>query len=151
LFEGQQAERIVAAVQEKLLTPLGLRSLAPGHPDYKPHYEGGVWQRDGAYHQGTVWPWLIGPFVEAWIRVRGSTQKSGREAREAFIAPLLAHLDDAGLGHVSEIADAELPHTPRGCPFQAWSVGELLRLDQVVLAEPAIQPARKATRKPVSN
>jgi predicted glycogen debranching enzyme len=133
LLESWQADRIVAAVQERLLTPLGLRSLAPGEPDYKPHYEGGVWQRDGAYHQGTVWPWLIGPFVEAWVRVRANSAKVKSEAREKFLAPLQAHLDEAGLGHVSEVADAEMPHTPRGCPFQAWSVGELLRLDQVVL------------------
>ena len=95
-----------------------------------------VWQRDGWYHQGTVWPWLLGPFVEAWVRVRGGTVVAKKEARAKFLAPLLAHLDEAGLGHVSEIADAEAPHTPRGCPWQAWSVGEALRLDRVVLAEP---------------
>ncbi len=92
-------------------------------------------QRDGSYHQGTVWPWLIGPFVEAWVRVRGNTTEARREARARFLNPLLGHLEEAGLGHVSEIADAEPLHTPRGCPFQAWSVGEVLRLDQVVLAE----------------
>jgi glycogen debranching enzyme len=134
LIEGERAQRIVAVVEESLLTPLGLRSLAPGDPGFKPRYEGGVLQRDGAYHQGTVWPWLIGPFVEAWVRVRGNTGAAKREARARFLTPLLAHLDDAGMGHVSEITDAEAPHTPRGCPFQAWSVGELLRLEQVVLA-----------------
>jgi glycogen debranching enzyme len=147
LIESGRAERIVSAVEEKLLTPLGLRSLAPGEPDYKPHYEGGVWQRDGAYHQGTVWPWLIGPFVEAWVRVRGSTAAARQQARTRFLAPLLAHLNETGLGHVSEIADADAPHTPRGCPFQAWSVGELLRLDQHVLAEAKPEkPSRKRTR-----
>jgi predicted glycogen debranching enzyme len=152
LLEGRQAERIVSIVQEKLLTPLGLRSLAPGEPGYTPHYEGGVRERDGAYHQGTVWPWLIGPFVEAWVRIRGGTAKAKLEAREQFLSPLLAHLDEAGLGHVSEIADAEQPHAPRGCPFQAWSVGEVLRLDQVVLAgtKMKIKPARKPTREPIA-
>jgi predicted glycogen debranching enzyme len=146
LVEGESAGKIVAAVEKALLTPLGLRSLAPGEPDYKPHYEGGVWQRDGAYHQGTVWPWLIGPFVEAWLRVRGNTAAAKQEARATFLAPLLAHLDEAGLGHVSEIADADVPHTPRGCPFQAWSVGELLRLEQRVLAEAQPEkPSRKRT------
>jgi len=135
LLQGERAKKIVSLVEEKLLTPLGLRSLAPGEPEYKPHYEGGVLQRDGSYHQGTVWPWLIGPFVEAWVRVHGNTAEARREARDKFLTPLLAHLDKAGLGHVSEIADAEPAHTPRGCPFQAWSVGEALRLDQVVLAE----------------
>ena len=91
--------------------------------------------RDGAYHQGTVWPWLLGPFVEAWVRVRGGTAEAKREARTRFLAPLEHHLDAAGLGHVSEIADADAPHTPRGCPFQAWSMGELLRLSLRVLAD----------------
>ena len=91
--------------------------------------------RDGAYHRGTAWPWLLGAFVEAWVRVRGATPDAKREARRRFLDPLLAHLDQAGLGQISEIADGDNPHTPRGCPFQAWSVGEALRLDQVVLAE----------------
>jgi glycogen debranching enzyme len=75
--------------------------------------------RDTAYHQGTVWPWLIGPFIEAWVRVRGNTPEAKKLARKKFIDPLQNHLDQAGLGHVSEIADADPPHTPRGCPFQA--------------------------------
>ena len=93
-------------------------------------------ERDGAYHQGTVWPWLMGPFVEAWVRVHGNTRPTRSAKRAArYFEPLLQHLDDAGLGHLSEIADAEPPYTPRGCPFQAWSVGEALRLHHVVLAE----------------
>lgn len=135
LLDDARAERIVALVEEKLWTPLGLRSLALGEAGYAPHYSGGVLQRDGAYHQGTVWPWLIGPFVEAWVRVRGKSDAAKRVAREQFLEPILARLGDAGLGHISEIADATAPHTPRGCPFQAWSVGEALRLDQVVLME----------------
>ena len=135
LLDEEQSLCVVAAVEARLWVPLGLRSLAPGEPGYTRRYEGGVRERDGAYHQGTVWPWLIGPFVEAWVRVRGGTNQARREARGKFLAPLLAHLEEAGLGHVSEIADAETPHTPRGCPWQAWSVGEALRLDQVVLAE----------------
>ena len=134
LLSGARARRVVDAVEARLLTPLGLRSLAPGEAGFAPHYEGGVRERDGAYHQGTVWPWLIGPFVEAWVSVRGSTPEAKREARARFLPPLFAHLDVAGLGHVSEIADAESPHTPRGCPFQAWSLAELIRLDRVVLA-----------------
>ena len=137
LLEGDRARRVVDAVEAHLLTPLGLRSLAPGQPGYSPRYEGGVAQRDGAYHQGTVWPWLMGPFVEAWVRVRGGGAAVRQEARQRFLGALLGHLDVAGLGHVSEIADADPPHTPRGCPFQAWSLGELLRLDRVVLAPDA--------------
>ncbi len=134
LIEGERARRLVDSVERRLWTPLGLRSLAPDEPGYTPHYRGGVRERDGAYHQGTVWPWLIGAFVEAWVRVRSGTPDAKREARERFLAPLLLHLDDAGLGHLAEIADAEPPHTARGCPFQAWSVGEALRLAEVVLA-----------------
>jgi predicted glycogen debranching enzyme len=133
LLEGDRARRLVDTVAARLWTPLGLRSLAPGEPAYAGHYEGGVRERDGAYHQGTVWPWLLGAFVEAWVRVHGATPEVKHHARERFLAPLWRHLDDAGLGHVSEIADGDPPHTPRGCPFQAWSVGEALRLDRVVL------------------
>ncbi len=135
LLQGERARRVVEAVESKLWTPLGLRSLAPEEPGYVPRYQGGVWERDGAYHQGTVWPWLAGPFVDAWVRVRSRTRASKQEAREKFVAPFFAHLDAAGLDHVSEIADAAEPHHPRGCPFQAWSVGELLRLCLVVLSD----------------
>ena len=93
---------------------------------------GGVRDRDGSYHQGTVWPWLAGAFVEAWVRVRGGTPEAKAVARERFLMPLLRHRDEAGVGHVSEIADAEAPHTPRGCPFQAWSVGEVLRVERLL-------------------
>ncbi len=134
LLPPEKARRVVDAVEQRLVTPLGLRSLEAAHPAYAPRYQGGVSERDGAYHQGTVWPWLMGPFVEAWVKCRGYTPAALRAARERFLEPLRAHLSEAGLGHVSEIADAEAPHTPRGCPFQAWSLGEFLRLDRVVLA-----------------
>ena len=133
LLNGDRARSVVDAVEAALNTPLGLRSLDRRAADYTPRYEGGVRDRDGSYHQGTVWPWLAGAFVEAWVRVRGGTPEAKAAARERFLVPLLRHLDEAGIGHVSEIADAEAPHTPRGCPFQAWSVGEALRLERVVL------------------
>jgi predicted glycogen debranching enzyme len=132
VLDGVRARRVVDAVEERLVTPLGLRSLAPGEPGYTPHYQGGVGERDGAYHQGTVWPWLMGAFVDAWVRVRGETADARREARARFLEPLLAHLDDAGLGHLPEIADGDAPYTARGCPFQAWSVGEALRLTRLL-------------------
>jgi predicted glycogen debranching enzyme len=134
LIEGERARRIVDTVERALWTPLGPRTLAREERAYRGRYEGGVWERDIAYHQGTAWPWLAGPFVEAWVRVRGGGPDVVREARERFVSPLLRHLNEAGLGHVSEIADGDPPHTPRGCPFQAWSVGELLRLERSVLA-----------------
>ncbi len=145
LLEGDQARTVVDAIEARLWTPVGLRSLAPGEPGYTPHYQGGVRERDGAYHQGTVWPWLLGPFVEAWLRVRGGTAKVKAEAKAKFLEPLLRHLDEAGMGHVSEIADADPPHTPRGCPFQAWSVGEALRLSEAILAD--AQPERKGSTR----
>jgi predicted glycogen debranching enzyme len=142
LLDREQAIKVVTVVETCLWTPMGLRSLAPDDPNYRPHYRGGVLERDGAYHQGTVWPWLAGPFIEAWVRVRGRTDSAKRAARERFLAPLLGQLDVAGLGHLAEIADGARPHKPAGCPFQAWSLGELLRLDQIVLAEGSSDPAR---------
>jgi predicted glycogen debranching enzyme len=136
VLEGARARAVVDAVERRLLTPLGLRTLDPGDPAYRPRYEGGPEARDRAYHQGTAWPWLLGPFVEAWVRVRGDGTDARREARRRFLEPLAHHLDQGGLEHLPEIADGAEPHTPRGCPFQAWSVGEALRLSQVVLAEP---------------
>ncbi len=154
LIEDNRAFLIVEAVKNQLWTPLGLRSLAPGEPGYAPRYEGGVRERDGAYHQGTIWPWLLGAFVDAWVRIRQHTPAAIHEARRAYLRPLLDHVEEAGLGHLSEIADADTPHTPRGCPWQAWSLGEALWLDQFVLAEPQPhqlqRPARAAApaRKP---
>jgi glycogen debranching enzyme len=147
LVDGDHARSIVDVVEARLLAPLGLRSLAPGEPGYAPQYVGGPRERDSVYHQGTVWPWLLGPFVEAWVRVRGGDETAKKEARRRFLAPLLGHLDEAGLGHVSEITDAEAPFTPRGCPFQAWSVGEALRLERVVLGAEAPSVAAAARRE----
>lgn len=136
LLSPERARRVIDCVEQQLLTPLGLRSLAPSDPAYVPHYRGDVWHRDTAYHQGTVWPWLIGPFVEAWLESRGNTDAAKREAEQRFIAPLRVHLNRAGIGHVSEIADAEAPFTPGGCPFQAWSVSELLRILALTRIDP---------------
>jgi glycogen debranching enzyme len=129
---GERARAVVDAIERELWTPMGLRSLAPGEPGYAGLYEGPPWQRDAAYHQGTVWPWLIGAFVDAWLAVRGRSAEAKAEADRRFVAPLREHLGATGLGHVSEIADGDAPFTPRGCPFQAWSLGELLRLEPMV-------------------
>jgi predicted glycogen debranching enzyme len=136
LLDGELARQVVDAAEARLWTPMGPRSLAPEEPGYIGVYAGGPRERDGAYHMGTVWPWLAGPFIEAWVRVRGDTLAARREARQRFFLPLLDGLLRSGLGHLAEIADGDPPHTPRGCPFQAWSMGELLRLDRLVLAEP---------------
>ncbi|MEO7271591.1 MAG: amylo-alpha-1,6-glucosidase [Vicinamibacterales bacterium] len=128
LLEQSTALRVVSAIESALVTPMGLRSLAPGSPGYAPHYEGDGAARDARYHQGTVWPWLIGPFVEAWLRVHGSTARTRREARTRFLGPLLALAEQNG-GQLPEIADADPPHTLRGCQAQAWSVAEVLRVE----------------------
>jgi predicted glycogen debranching enzyme len=114
---------VIEQVMRHLLTPLGLRTLAPDEPDYHPRYTGDLRSRDAAYHQGTVWPWLIGPFVDAWCKVYPDRR---REAR-GFLAGFADHWSEAGVGSISEIFDAEPPHTPRGCIAQAWSVAEVLR------------------------
>ncbi len=130
----QIAEKVIAAAEEKLWTPFGPRTLSPNHPDFHGRCVGGVWERDAAYHQGTIWPWLAGAFVEGWVRVRGGTTEAKRDARQRFLEPLLAQTETLGLGHLPELADGDPPHLPRGCPFQAWSVSEALRLSLEVLA-----------------
>ena len=132
VLEGDLARGVVDLVERTLLTPLGLRSLAPDDAGYIAHYRGGPAERDTAYHQGTVWPWLTGPFVEAWLRVHGHSPTAKATARTRFLQPLLDHLETAGLGHVSEVADGDPPHTPGGCPFQAWSLGELIRVKRML-------------------
>jgi predicted glycogen debranching enzyme len=121
-----QAKRVVDAVERHLLTPYGLRSLAPSDPQYTGRYGGDPRSRDGAYHQGTVWAWLMGPFVTAYVKVNNRTAKSRKRAFQLLEA-FSNHLTEAGLGQVSEIFDGDAPHVARGCIAQAWSVSELLR------------------------
>jgi glycogen debranching enzyme len=136
VLDGERARRVVDVVERQLWTPAGLRSLGPGEPGYRGRYGGDMRQRDGAYHQGTVWPWLAGAFVEAWVRVRGDTPDARHEAGARFLSPLISHYEASAPGHIAEIADGDAPHTPGGCPFQAWSVGEALRLAEDVLTDP---------------
>jgi glycogen debranching enzyme len=144
VLDGDRARLAVDTIEHRLLTPLGLRSLAPGEPGYTPHYGGGPAERDAAYHQGIVWPWLMGAFVDAWLRVRDRSPETIDEARRRFLAPLVEHLNHAGIGHVSEIADAEPPFRPGGCPFQAWSLGELLRVSEILAVDARPQPVSAA-------
>ena len=126
MLERNKAKRVVEVVERSLWTPVGLRTLAPEDPRYRPRCEGGIWERDSAYHQGTVWPWLMGPFITAYVKSHGKTRASRQRAAE-WLGAFCAHLSEAGLGHISEICDGESPHTPRGCIAQAWSVAEILR------------------------
>jgi predicted glycogen debranching enzyme len=127
---------VFEVVRGRLLTPVGLRSLAPGHHDYKPQYYGDLRARDAAYHQGTVWGWLAGPFVDAWLKLYPD-DKTG--ARRTCLDGFAEHLEDGGVGTLSEIFDAEPPFTPRGCAAQAWSVAEVLRA--WILTDPSSHPA----------
>jgi len=116
-------EPVVRTVRDRLLTPVGLRSLAPGDPDFKARYFGDLRARDAAYHQGTVWAWLIGPFVDAWLKAYPQDRQGARQ----FLNGFEKHLSEACVGSISEIFDAEAPYTARGCVAQAWSVAEVLR------------------------
>jgi predicted glycogen debranching enzyme len=133
LLSDAHARQVVDSVEAQLWTPTGLRSIAPGEPGFTPRYMGTIFARDSAYHQGTVWPWLAGPFIEAWVRVRGNTSEAKQEARTRFLDPLRSLSCRAGLNHFPEITDAVEPYAPRGCPFQAWSVGEFLRIERGIL------------------
>ena len=126
MLSDERAKRVMEVVERDLLTPYGLRSLAPSDPQYRATYEGDALSRDGAYHQGTVWAWLMGPFITAYVKVHGRAAWA-RERAALWLAPFREHLNEAGLGQVSEIFDGDAPHRPRGCIAQAWSVAELLR------------------------
>ena len=126
MLSRDRARQVVDVVESRLWTPLGLRTLAPDDPRYRPRCEGGIRERDSAYHQGTVWPWLMGPFITAYVKSQGKT-KASRERAAKWLTAFRTHLTEAGLGNISEICDGDAPHTPRGCIAQAWSVAEILR------------------------
>ena len=123
ILDESQWKAVVDVVQQRLVTPVGLRSLAPGHPDYKSRYYGDLRARDAAYHQGTVWGWLIGPFLDAWLKVYPDNPVGARKLLEGFVP----HLAEGCIGSISEVFDADSPFSPRGCIAQAWSVAEVLR------------------------
>jgi predicted glycogen debranching enzyme len=123
VLDPQHWNPVLDKVAEHLLTPFGLRSLSPDHPDYKPTYDGDLRSRDAAYHQGTVWAWLIGPFVDAWLRVHPEDVQRAN----GFLAAFESHLNTACVGSISEVFDAQAPYLARGCIAQAWSVAEVLR------------------------
>ena len=127
MLDGEKARKIVDKVEAELLTPVGLRSLSPSDPRYVGVYIGSPLERDGGYHQGTVWGWLIGHFVDAYRKVHSKDAKSDMRINE-IIAGFTEHLTEAMVGQVSEIFDGDPPHAPRGCAAQAWSVAEVLRI-----------------------
>jgi glycogen debranching enzyme len=118
----------VEVVRRELLTPMGLRTLTRTDPNYKGRYTGPQVQRDAAYHNGTVWAWLMGPFLEAYLKVNKKSAEAVAQAKE-WLDPLLLHMSDQGaIGQISEIFEGDEPHRPVGCPAQAWSVAEVLRI-----------------------
>ncbi|MGB8537785.1 MAG: amylo-alpha-1,6-glucosidase [Acidobacteriaceae bacterium] len=136
LLKGDRARNVVDVVERELLTPYGLRTLSSKDRRYCGRYEGDVWSRDSAYHQGTVWPWLAGPFFFAKLSTSDSVEGVLPQI-DAWLDKFTAHLREAGLGQVSEIFDGDAPHAPRGCIAQAWSVAEILRLAKLVARHPS--------------
>ena len=148
MLSAERARAVVDTVERELLTPVGLRTLSPADPQYRGTYQGDQRSRDSAYHQGTVWPWLLGPFVSAYVKVNGGSEQSRSRANE-LLRGMEKHLTEAGLGQISEIFDGDAPHQPRGCFAQAWSVAEILRalcedVYQLNSAGPAILQQRSS-------
>jgi glycogen debranching enzyme len=140
VLDPGRAASALSACERALATSFGPRTLAPGSPGYAARYAGDQWHRDGAYHQGTVWPWLLGAFCRAHYRTHGDARRA-----LAYLAPIEQHLADACIGQVSEIFDAEPPHAPQGCFAQAWSVAEVLRAWLDLSAAAAAAPAELKT------
>jgi predicted glycogen debranching enzyme len=125
---AEQQAAVVEVVRRELLTPVGLRTLGRNEPGYRGRYTGDQFNRDGAYHNGTVWPWLIGAFLEAYLKVHNRSDDSVAQVKE-WLAPLVTHMNDEGaIGQIAEIFDGDAPHRPVGCPAQAWSIAEVLRI-----------------------
>ena len=127
MLDAERSAKVLAKVESELLTPVGLRSLSPNDERYCPVYTGSPLARDSAYHQGTVWGWLIGPFVDAYRKVHGSGKKTEKRVTE-ILSGFESHMMEAGIGQISEIFDGGPPFKPRGCFAQAWSVAEVLRV-----------------------
>ena len=127
LLEPDEARSVVRIVEQELLTPVGLRTLESSDPEYVARYEGSPRQRDGSYHQGTVWPWLIGPYIDAYLKAFGTNTENLAYCR-ALVKRMEQEFTACGLGSIAEVYDAGAPHRPAGCPAQAWSIAELLRV-----------------------
>jgi glycogen debranching enzyme len=142
LVTGEQAKSVLDVVERELLTPYGLRTLSPKDPEYRGRFEGDMASRDSAYHQGTVWPWLLGPFISAYVKTFGRTEETLLKV-STWLTPLRTHMREAGIGQISEVFDGDAPHNPGGCFAQAWSVAEILRAlcEDVYAIAPAKKPA----------
>jgi predicted glycogen debranching enzyme len=148
MLPAEKARQVVDVVERELLTPFGLRTLSPKDPRYIGRYGGDQRSRDAAYHQGTVWPWLLGPFIEAYLKVNSFSAQARKQASE-WIKGVEPHLQTSGLGSISEILEGDAPHRPCGCISQAWSVAEILRAAKLV-AQPGFAKASSSSRKKVA-
>ena len=140
LLTRPQAKAMLNLVTRHLVTPFGLRTLAPSDPRYLGRYAGDPRARDSAYHQGTAWPWLLGPYADALLYAEGGTVGVRRKVRE-LLRPVVGLLESGCLGQVPELADGDAPHAANGCPAQAWSVAEVLRV-WLRVREPKRTPTR---------
>ncbi|HSS99743.1 MAG TPA: amylo-alpha-1,6-glucosidase, partial [Terriglobales bacterium] len=143
MLPHDRAEKVLQVVEQELLTPFGLRTLNQQDPNYKGRFEGGPYQRDSAYHQGTVWPWLLGPFISAYLKIYGNNETTRTHARD-LLRPLEGHLSKGCLGQISEVYDGSVPQYERGCFAQAWSVGQIM---QVLATEILQKPQKEAVVK----
>jgi glycogen debranching enzyme len=139
MLSEEQARSVVLVVEQHLLTPYGLRSLSPHDPSYVGRYEGSPYNRDRAYHQGTVWPWLMGPFITAYLKVNNRSASAQTQAAK-WLDGLRSYADNEGMGQIPEVFDGDAPHRAGGCIAQAWSVAEILRIlvQELPPAAPAI-------------
>jgi len=142
MLPPDRAKKVLEVVERELLTPYGLRTLNEHDPNYKGRYEGGPYQRDSAYHQGTVWPWLIGPYISAYLKVHGNSETTRQYARE-LLRPLEEHFSEGCLGQISEIYDGSAPQYARGCFAQAWSVGQIMQVLRRKFPRNQLRPRRK--------
>ena len=147
IVDRERARKLLCAVETHLLTPMGLRTVASSDPAYRPRYEGGVVSRDSAYHQGTVWPWLMGPFLTAYLTVYADSDSAHIKVK-GWLSRFDEQLRNAGLGHISEVADGDRPHVPGGCIAQAWSTAELLRAIVEWGRQSCPQPASAGRTRP---
>jgi len=142
-LEPSEWPGVVEKVRNLLLTPCGLRTLSPEDPDYRGRYDGVMAERDGVYHQGTVWPWLWGHFGEAYLKVHKNSKKAKTYLLNQVRSFLTSHLNQAGLGCISEVFDGDAPHRPGGCIAQAWSTAELIRLMTLLRDIPSPRAGRR--------
>jgi glycogen debranching enzyme len=149
MLNPDQAAQVIDTARRHLLTPFGLRTLSPSDSQYRGRYEGGPRERDGAYHQGTVWPWLMGPFLKAYIEVNGRSAAARKQAAE-WLSELSRYIEKEGVGQLPEVFDGDFPHRAGGCIAQAWTIAELLRTCVEDVYQAAPSQTKNGSRLPVA-